>query len=93
MHRGNIDKVTAKAQKEAELKERRQRRLERAAQVDAEHQEMAEQQMLEIYGPQICVWECINCSAEYEQKIKPERCVKCGRFSFEKNFYRRKTGS
>jgi len=45
-----------------------------------------------IYGPEICVWECSNCSANYEQNIMPETCDKCGHHSFEKSIYRGKTG-
>lgn len=85
-------RALVKARKEAERAQKHEARLLQLARLEAEQKKMAERQMLEIYGPQVCVWECANCSAEYEQKARPEKCVKCGRFSFEKNVYRRKTG-
>ena len=44
------------------------------------------------YGPEVCIWMCSNCSADYAQDIMPETCDKCGHHSFEKSSYRRKTG-
>lgn len=37
-----------------------------------------------FYGPVIVVWDCGGCRAEYQQKERPGRCVKCGGCSFEK---------
>jgi len=81
-----------KAQKEAETLQKQQAKLLRAATLEAEQKKVAETEKTLLYGPQVCVWECINCIAEYEQENTPEICTKCGRFSFEQNIYRRKTG-
>ncbi len=84
--------ASRKAQKEAEKIQKHQAKLLRAAAIEAEQKKAVETEKILLYGPQICVWECTNCSAEYEQKEMPDRCIKCGKFSFEKNFYQRKTG-
>jgi rubrerythrin len=81
-----------KAQQKAEQLQKRQARLLRASNLEVEQKKSAELQMLEIYGPQVYVWECSGCVAEYEGENPPAKCTHCNRYSFEKNFYRRKTG-
>jgi len=41
-------------------------------------------QLEAFYGPQIVVWECGGCGAEYQQQEQPQKCVKCNGFAFEK---------
>jgi len=81
-----------KTQKEAEIIRHRSIKLQQQDQLEAEHEKMVEQYMLETYGLQVCVWECSGCAAEYEGENPPANCIHCGSYSFEKNFYRRKTG-
>jgi len=81
-----------KAQKEAEKLQKCQTRLLRATVLEAEQKKSAELQMLELYGPQVYLWECNGCSEEYEQIEMPARCIKCGSYSLERIFCRRKTG-
>ena len=51
----------------------------------------AKRQMQIFSKYQVVFWDCYKCGARYEQRDRPERCIKCGASSFEKINYR-KTG-
>lgn len=41
-------------------------------------------QLKKLYGPVYIIFDCVACGASYQVKKSPQRCNKCGGYSFEK---------
>lgn len=59
-------------------------RLRKASGKAAKKRHETNRQMKRIYGPERIFFLCSNCGADYQGRIPPQRCGKCGSSAFEK---------